>query len=50
MRRYADNPDLRKRHGENSLHVSGHQLSWTNLARDSVRVYEELLAEFPGNR
>ena len=46
MLRCAENPGLRKRHGANSLHVSRHQLSWTNLARDSLRVYEDLLAEF----
>ena len=46
MLRYAENAGLRKRHGEKSLHVSQNQLSWANLARDSLRVYEDLLTEF----
>ena len=50
MRRYAENPALRKRHGEKSLQVSRNQLSWANLARDSLRVYEDLLAEFREER
>lgn len=44
MLRYAENPGLRKRHGAKSIHVSRNQLSWANLARDSLRIYEELLA------
>ncbi len=44
---YAGNPELRNRHGEASLHVSGHQLSWAGIARDSIRVYEELLENSP---
>ncbi len=40
---YAGNPELRNRHGKASLHVSGHHLSWAEIARDSIRVYEELL-------
>ena len=47
---YAGNPELRNRHGKASLHVSQNQLSWANLARDSVRVYEQLLNEFRGER
>ena len=48
--RYAENPGHRKRHGANSLHVSRNQLSWANLARDSLRIYEELLHEFRDER
>ena len=50
MRRYAEDPNLRKSHGEKSLRVSRDQLSWAQIARDSLQVYEDLLAEFSENR
>ena len=50
IRRYAEDPDLRKRHGEKSLQVSRNELSWASIARDSLRVYEELLVEFRDDR
>lgn len=50
MLRYAENSDLRKQHGEKSLQVSRHHLSWAKIARDSLQVYADLLAEFPENR
>lgn len=43
MLSYAENPNLRKRHGEASFHASRNQLSWAEVARDSIRVYEDLL-------
>ena len=50
MLRYAENSDFRKQHGEKSLQVSRHHLSWAKIARDSLQVYADLLAEFPKNR
>ena len=43
IRRYAEDSSLRKRHGEKSFQVSGNELSWAAIARDSLRVYEDLL-------
>ncbi len=50
MRRYAESPDLRKDHGENSLRVSRNQLSWARIARDSLQVYEGMLVEYCEDR
>ncbi len=50
MLNYVVNPTLRKKHGEQSLQISRHQLSWAQIARDSIRVYEELLGRLPEHR
>ena len=47
---YAGNPELRNRHGKAALHLSRNQLSWAEIARDSLRVYEDLVAEFSENK
>ena len=50
MRRYAESSDLRKQHSEKSFEVSRDHLSWARVARDSLQVYEDLLAEFSKSR
>lgn len=50
MLRYAEKPKLRRQHGEQSLYVSRHQLSWAHIARDSIRVYEELMENSSDSR
>ncbi len=43
MLRYAEDPGLRKQHGERSLQVAQGPLSWGQIARESLKVYGELL-------